>query len=117
MKRFSVSDSFEADAVVSEENCAGEIYHVVRNSAGGKLLTPIARYFAWKPQFAEGFNSHWRVDCFVSQHHLSPDPTCLGNLLVLALMREQICTKPIWMSAHSSDELDGKVYGDVFSDD
>ncbi len=112
-----MSDVFEADYVVSAAGCAGEIYHVVRNAAGGALLTPIARYFAWHPLPSEGHRHHWRVDCFVRKHRLSPVPIDLGNLLVLALMREQICAEPIWMSAHRSDELGGKAYGEVFSDD
>ena len=29
------------------------------------MMTPIARYFAWKPEFVEGFHGHWRVDCSI----------------------------------------------------
>jgi hypothetical protein len=117
MKRFAVTESFNADCVVSEAARAGEIYHIARNSFGGAMLTPIARYFVWKPEFVEGFHEHWRVDCFVRQHKLSPDPMGLGEALVAALVREKLCDEPIWMSAHKSDEIKGKAYGAVFSDD
>jgi hypothetical protein len=117
MKRFSVTDIFQADCVVSEAARAGHIYHVARNAAGGALLTPIARYFVWRPEFVDGFHKHWRVDCFVRQHKLSPDPMSLGESLVAALVREQLCAAPIWMSAHASSELKGRAYGEVFSDD
>jgi hypothetical protein len=117
MKRFRVTDTFNADCVISEAARAGLIYHVARNSAGGAMLTPIARYFVWKPEFTEGYHKHWRVDCFVYQHRLSPDPMSLGESLVAALIREQLCSEPIWMSAHTSNELKGKAYGQVFSND
>jgi hypothetical protein len=97
MRRFDINATFGADCVVSDEARAGEVYHFARNLAGGAILTPIARYFVWQPQFVEGFHRHWRVDVFVRQHPLSPEP--------------------IWMSAHRSEELKGKAYGEVFSDD
>ncbi len=81
------------------------------------MLTPVARYFVWQPEFVEGFHKYWRVDCFVRQHRLSPEPTHLGEALVAALVREGLCAEPIWMSAHRSEELKGKAYGEVFSDD
>jgi hypothetical protein len=117
MHRFDVSEKICADCVVTERSRAGELYHVARNSAGGATLTPIARYFVWRPEFVEGFNGHWHVDCFVRQHALSPDPTELGECLVAALVREGLCAEPIWMSVHRSDELTGKAYGEVFSAD
>jgi hypothetical protein len=117
MKRFDITDTFRANCVVSDSACAGEIYHVARNASGGALLTPIARYFVWQTEFVEGFHQHWRVDCFVRQHKLSPEPMSLSELLVAALVREKLCTEPIWMSARESDELNGKAYGEVFSDD
>jgi hypothetical protein len=112
MKRFPVTDMFDADCVVSDGARVGEIYHVVRNSSGGANLTPIARYFVWRPEFVEGYHKYWRVDCFVRQHKLSPDPMSLGESLVAALVREQLCAEPIWMSAHTSDEIKGKACGD-----
>ena len=117
MKGFPVTDTFDADCVVSDGARAGHIYHVVRNSSGGARLTPIARYFVWRPEFVEGYHKYWRVDCFVQQHKLSPEPMSLGESLVAALVREQLCAEPIWMSAHTSSEIKGKVYGEVFSDD
>ena len=117
MQRFDLNKKFSADCVVTDNARAGELYHVARNSAGGATLTPIARYFVWRPEFVEGFNGYWRVDCFVRQHALSPDPMELGESLVAALIREGLCSEPIWMAAHRSDELTGKAYGEVFSDD
>jgi hypothetical protein len=114
VRRFDLSDTWRADCSVSETLRVGEIYHVVQNSAGGTILTPIARFFVWRPTYMEGFNLHWRVDCFVRQHPLSPEPIPLGESLVDALVRECLCDGPIWMSAHTGRELEGKAYGDVF---
>jgi hypothetical protein len=117
MHRFNLDTNFSADCVVTDNARAGELYHVARNAAGGATLTPIARYFVWQPEFVEGCNRYWRVDCFVRQHALSPDPLELGESLVAALVREGLCAEPIWLSAHRSDELKGRAYGKVFSDD
>lgn len=117
MKRFSVSQALDADCVVASDSFAGEVYHVQRNSSGGAVLTPIARYFGWKPEFVEGFNPHWHVDCFVRVHELAPDAMSTGQALVAALMREGLCSEPIWLSVHKSEELEGQAYGAVFEDD
>jgi hypothetical protein len=116
MQRFDLNEEFSADCVVTDKARAGQLYHVARNSAGGATFTPIARYFVWRPKFVEGFNEFWRVDCFVRPHALSPDPMDLGESLVVALVREGLCEEPIWMSAHRSEELEGKAFGNVFSD-
>src|SRR5262249_20194283 len=100
MRRFAVTASFEADDIAGETAVAGEVFHVARNSSGGAIQTLVARYFAWHQEFVEGFHRHWRVDCFVRQHQLSPEPFTLGEALVEALLREGICSKPIWVSAH-----------------
>lgn len=116
MKRFQLDDRFTADCVISDKSRVGEIYHIGRNFFGGSTLTPIAYYFAWIPVFNEGFHKHWRIDCFVRQHHLSPDPIKLGESLVGVLVSEGLCEEPMWMSAHASQELGGKAYGDLTDD-
>jgi hypothetical protein len=117
MKRFSLTDSLDADCVLANTARAGEVYHVERNSTGSAALTPVARYFAWRPEFIEGFHAYWRVDCFVRIHALSPDPMKMGEALVAALLRESLCAEPIWLSVHQSEELQGKEYGEVFDYD
>jgi hypothetical protein len=114
MQRFDLTEAFQADCVVSEQARVGEIYHVARNASGGATLTPVANYFVWRPEFVEGFQPHWSVDCFVRQHKLAPEPTRLAELLVSALVREGLIAEPIWMSAYRSEEIAGKKYGDVF---
>jgi hypothetical protein len=129
MKRFSVGKSFEADCVISEVSRAGEIYHVAKNEHGGAMMTPIARYFAWKPEFVEGFHGHWRVDCFIRMHKstrsgmhpLAPKaPTEMLNFgidLVNTLRERELCDEPIWLSVHRSEELQGQAFGEVFDYD
>jgi hypothetical protein len=117
MERFDLNDIFQAECLILEEVRIAEVYYLARNSAGRGHTTPVARFFVWRPVFIEGFNPYWRVDCFVRQHQLSPQPMLLGDVLVIALVRERLCAEPIWTSAHRSDELEGRAYGDVFSDD
>jgi hypothetical protein len=114
MLRFPITAIFDADCVVAEKSRNGEIYHVVRNSAGGANLTPIARYFAWRPEFIEGYNAYWRVDCFVRQHKLAPDPALVGEALVEALIKAKLCEEPVWVSWHIGNEIGGKAFGEVF---
>lgn len=117
MKRFSLTEELDADCVLSDTARAGEVYRVQRNPAGGVLLTPIARYFVWRPEFIEGFHKYWRVDCFVREHPLAPAPGKLGEALVDALLREGLCDQPLWLSVHKSNELTGREYGEVFDYD
>jgi hypothetical protein len=97
---------------------AGQIFHIRRYpSSKGMTLTGIARYFVWKPSFIEGYNRYWRVDCFVKVHPLAPEPMMLGEALVAALVRENLCAEPIWLSAHVLDREMGRAFGKVFEDD
>jgi hypothetical protein len=118
VKRFDLNPDFSADCTIADKSRSGVVYHVRRNTRGsGATLTPIARYFAWQPEFVEGFNRHWRVDCFVTRHPLAPgEPALLGKALVGALMRENLCAEPIWLSSHRSDDEKGQAYGSVFED-
>jgi hypothetical protein len=117
MMRFAVTAEFDAACVITSDAAAGELYHVERNSHGGANFTPVARFFAWQPALIECFHAHWRVDCFVRSHRLSPDPEFLGNALAKALLHEAVCSQPLWVSWHRSDEIGGKPFGDVFDFD
>ena len=117
MKKIAVSDKFEANYVADEKSRIGEIFFVERNSAGGAILTPIARFFAWRPSYFEGLHPHWRVDCFVRKHKLAPEAGWLGKVLTEALIQNDICELPIWTSWHSSEELHGAAFGNIFDPD
>src|SRR5262249_40120651 len=114
MQRFSLSPDFDAACVITTGWVAGEVYHVERNSAGGANLTPVARFFAWRPSHVENVHPHWRVDCFVRVHPLSPDAKALGMALASGLLREAVCSEPLWVSWHRSEELGGTNFGQVF---
>ena len=119
MKKFDLDPDFSADCTIADKSRSGEVYHVRRNASdSGKTLTPVARYFAWQPDFVEGFNRHWRVDCFVTRHPMVLcEPILLGQALVAALIRENLCDEPIWLSSHRSDDEKGQAYGNVFEDE
>jgi hypothetical protein len=117
MRRFSLTRDFEADCISGDSAHAGEAYHVVRNAEGGALLTPVVRYFAWRPKYSEGVHEHWRVDCFVRVHELAPEPIIIGRAIVDALVREGLCDEPIWLSVHRAEELKGEAFGEVFDYD
>lgn len=118
MKTISVTKDFEARLSIFEQTLAGEVFHVVRPTAGGGAnLTPIARYYGHRPEFLDNFNEHWRIDCYVRDHPLAPDHRFLGERLTEALVREGVITQPVWMSAYRSSGESGRAYGEVFSDD
>lgn len=114
MKRFNINNILQADCTVSPTALSGTLYHVQRNASGGALLTPIALYFVTQPVFVEGFNKHWRLDYFGRPHKLAPDSAFAGDALALALMKEGLCSEPLWLSVHRSEELEGRAYGQVF---
>lgn len=117
MMRFHIASEFDVACVISSEFVAGDVYHVERNLAGGATFTPVARFFAWRPVHVENYHPHWRVDCFVRNHQLSTDPKVLGDALAQGLLREAICSEPLWVSWHRSDEINGKAFGEVFDFD
>ena len=88
-----------------------------RKCPQGHVVTPIARFFAWRPVHPEGYHPHWRVDCFVRVHELSPEPKMLGKALAKGLLQEAICTEPLWVSWHRSEEIGGTNFGEVFDFD
>lgn len=115
MRRFDVMPDYEADCpIIQDEVRIAEVYHYERNAAGGSVRTPIARYFAWKPEYAENFHDHWRIDCYVRQHERSPDPKTLGRTLRNALIRESLCSEPCWVAWHRSEAIGGEAAGDVY---
>lgn len=117
MMRFSIAPTFDAVCLIGAEFVSGEVYHVERNFAGGANFTPIARFFAWRPVHPEGYHPYWRVDCFVRVHELSPEPKVMGKALAKALLHEDICTEPLWVSWHRSEEIGGTNFGEVFDFD
>jgi hypothetical protein len=115
MKQLTLSPAFEASITSVQNGLIGEVFHVSRNEVGsGRTLTPIARFYGYRPEFIESFNPHWRVDCYTRDHQLAPPHRQLGELLVETLKREEIIAEPIWMSAFTSAEESGRAYGDVF---
>lgn len=116
-KRLKISENIEADCTVKNEALHGTLYHVQMNKSGGSSTsTPVALYFATRPEFIEGYHAHWRIDCFFKQHKLSPDPLSTGEALVDALKNEKLCTEPLWLSVHRSDDEKGKAYGELYDD-
>src|SRR5436309_579079 len=95
MMRFSIAPTLDAACLISSEFVSGEVYDVERNAAGGANFTPIARFFAWRPVHVENYHPHWRVDCFVRVHELSPEPKVVGKTLANSLLKEAICTEPL----------------------
>ena len=114
MRKLEISEQLEADCVERDGSRIGEVYHVQRNYAGGAVLTPIARYFAWRPEFIENFHPHWRIDCFVRKHRLAPKPERLGRALTEALLESGLVQEPIWVSWHMSREVKGIAIGQVY---
>jgi hypothetical protein len=85
MTRLDLNPEYSADCTIADKSRPGEIYHVNRNVVGsGATLTGVARCFAWQPDFIEGYNRYWRVDCFVKRHPLASEPMFLGDALVAA---------------------------------
>lgn len=77
-------------------------------------MTPVARYFVWRPNYVEGFNPHWRIDCFFRKHERSGNPEELARLLAARLQEIGACDLPVWISWHRSDELGGDSLGNLW---
>ena len=118
MFEFDLNNTYRADFKETPDVRIGQIYHVLPNKVGtGSVSTPVARYFAWQPEYIEGVNPHWRIDCFVRDHQLAGDPKEMAKLLTAKLQELHWCDLPIWVSWHKSSELGGEKLGDLWEAD
>lgn len=117
MLRFQISENFVADCQVSVDTRIGAIYHIKYNAAGGSVMTPVAQYFAWRPNIPEGYHPHWRVDCYIRDHTLAGDAKSMTKSLALALQKSELCAQPMWVGWHKTEEMSGEVYGELWDDD
>jgi hypothetical protein len=117
-KRLVLDDEFVAECrVYFPEFYAGDIYYVRYNKFGGSVSTPTGRFFIWQPRYSDGYNKHWRIDCYLRIHELTGDPKQIGEQLVRALVAEKLCAEPIALQTHVSEEVFGRDYGEVFDSD
>ena len=117
-RRHPLSLEYEWTCELFEESRSGTVFHVVGNAEGGSVLTPVVHFAAFRAKLAdEGFNRHWRLDCYVRRHKLAPEPKWLGESLAESMLKQRLLEEPLWVSWHESDEVGGKAYGEVFEDE
>ena len=93
----------------------GVIFHISRNKVGGSVSTPVGRFYTWRPQIhPEGYFQHSRVDCYIDDAPLAPEPSWLARTLLDALKQQGAISEPIWLGWHKSEELGGEERGQVF---
>lgn len=93
----------------------GVILYISRNKAGGSVSTPVGRFCAWRPQIQpEGYFPHSRVDCYIDNGPLAPEPSWLAQTLLDALIQHGHISEPIWLGWHRSEEVGGEERGQVF---
>lgn len=114
MTQFALNDEFETDSNEISGAIIGELFHVANST---NVRTPVGLFFAWHPVFVEGFNKHWHVDCYVRRTPLAKSAEAIGAALVAALIEQEMCNRPLFLSVYRTEELAGMKYGDVFEDD
>jgi hypothetical protein len=98
----------------------GQVVHVAYNTGFGEAWTPIAQYYVrrWRPGpldgVAEDVRQHTRIDCYVREHELAPNPEAIATQLLEALIEAKKVSEPIWLSWHRSRELGGTPRGQLF---
>jgi hypothetical protein len=96
----------------------GELFHISRNSSGGSVSTRVGVFHIWRAKLhPEGYFPHVRLDCYVTNHSLAPDPAWLARALLDALLRHGSIAEPIWLEWHHSSNSDGEARGEVFDFD
>jgi hypothetical protein len=96
----------------------GELYHISRNSSGGSVSTRVGMFHVWRRKLhPEGYFPHFRVDCYVTNHGLAPDPAWIARALLDTLMQQGFVAEPIWLEWHRSNESHGEARGEVFDFD
>lgn len=100
----------------STKTCnSGRIFHIKRNEHGGSVSTGIARFFITAARVSpEGYHPHQRLDCFVSNPAIVPEPETLARLLFQSLKDCDLIAEPTWLSWHLASEEGGAAFGDVY---
>ncbi|MGF6256614.1 hypothetical protein [Ensifer sp. ZNC0028] len=118
MAQLELSPEFYAECDEGASFREGEVFHRLVNARGGSLATPVARFFASRPRIAaEGFHKHTRLDCFINDRKLVPQPERLAERILAALIRNGSISEPIWLGWHRSEEIGGRAHGAVFDFD
>jgi hypothetical protein len=122
MTTLTLSANAKASLETEGQLLYGQIVHVAQNTHGfGQVWTPIAKYYVrqWHAGplldgISENILPHTRIDCYVREHELSPNPEALAKQLLNALIEAKKVSEPIWLSWHRSRELGGTALGEIF---
>jgi hypothetical protein len=115
MNHLDLSNDFYVEWSANLDFSSGEIYHVKKNKHGGSISTGVARFFVTSARIPpEGYHPHQRLDCFVSDAMLVPQPEQLAKLLFEALKDHDIIGEPAWLGWHIAEEKGGAAFGDVY---
>lgn len=115
MNDLELSHDFYVEWSVDEDFSSGRIYHIKRNRHGGSVSNGVARFFITNARPpAEGYHAHHRLDCFVSDRQLVPEPEQLARLLFRILKDRDLVREPTWLGWHVADEQGGIPFGEVY---
>lgn len=120
MTTLTLSATAKASLETEGQLLYGQVVHVAQNAQGGQAWTPIAKYYVrhWRAGPLDGISEnilpHTRIDCYVREHELSPNPEMLAKQLLNALIEAKKVSEPIWLSWHRSRELGGEALGEIF---
>jgi hypothetical protein len=120
MTTLTLSPSTKASFETDGQLFYGQIVHVADNKGGfGQVWTPIAKYYVrrWSAGpldgVSENIRPHTRIECFVREHKLAPDPELLAKQLLTVLVDAKKVSEPIWLSWLRYQELGGVPQGEV----
>lgn len=115
MNDFKLSQDFYVEWSANSDFSSGRINHVEMNKQGGSTSRGVARFFVTSARIPiEGYHPHQRLDCFVSDAMLVPQPEQLAKLLFQALKDHDVIREPTWLGWHIAEEKGGAAFGDVY---
>jgi hypothetical protein len=118
MTKLNISAEYYAESDEDGRFQNGQLFHIARNSSGGSLSTGVGRFHIWRKKLPpEGFFPHSRLDCYVLDHDLAPDPAWLARALLTALTQQGVVSEPVWLEWHRFSNSDGEARGEVFDFD
>jgi hypothetical protein len=86
MNDLDLSHDYYIEWFANSAFSSGRIYHIKKNDQGGSISKGVARFFVTSARIPpEGYHPHQRLDCFVSDAMLVPQPEELAKLLFQAL--------------------------------
>jgi len=111
MRDIKVNDTLSARHWASDGLLVGDVYNADWAERKYTLVAPFCGRIEGD-DVKSSLVAHTRINCFVVPNRIDTDPSRVGEALVDALIRENICAEPIMLMPHAAESPKAMPYGE-----